>query len=194
MQCARVFNLTVLTAITCLALIGCHRNEAAELDALQRAMEIEQVNLSRFDDLDFNVFSEQRWELLGRTHSKNVVVHWPDGRTSHGLEQHSEDLKAIFVWAPDARITDHPVKLANGSWTAVTGILEGTFTEPMPTSDGRNIAPTGKPFRLPMATFGRWKNGVMEEVFVFWDNQALFAQLGVAEPPQGTYEDPFSLN
>jgi hypothetical protein len=82
------------------------------------------------------------------------------------------------------------VKVANGEWTAVTGVMQGTFTKPMPTEDGKNIAPTGKEFKLPMSTFGHWKNGVMDEEYLFWDNQALMEQLGLNTKPQGSYKDP----
>jgi len=86
------------------------------------------------------------------------------------------------VWAPDTRITDHPVKVSGGEWTAVTAVLEGTFTHAMPFPGGRTVAPTGKSFRLPMATFGHWHDGEMDEVYVFLDHGALRAQLGVEAP------------
>jgi hypothetical protein len=63
----------------------------------------------------------------------------------------------------------------------VVGILEGTFSEPMPTTDGTHIQPTGKPYRLMMATVGRWNNGVLQEEWLFWDNHAFMKQIGLAE-------------
>lgn len=167
---------------TCVVAWSCAREEPAQLASFQESMEIEQVNLSRFDDLGFNVFGGQQWDLLRKSHSADVVVHWPDGRVIRGLDAYTEALKAFFVWAPDTRITDHPVKVANHEWTAVTAVLEGTFTRDMPVPGGTTIAPTGKSFRMPMATFGHWKDGVMDEVYVFLDSGALHAQLGVNVP------------
>ena len=45
--------------------------------------------------------------------------------------------------------------------------MTGTFTKPMPNGNGNGkfIQPTGKKFRLPMATFGVWKDGVMVEEY-----------------------------
>jgi len=86
----------------------------------------------------------------------------------------------MFVFAPDTRIKEHPIKIASGDWTAVTGVMEGTFPKPMPIGDGKTIAPTGKSFKLPMATIGHWKNGTMDEEWLFWDNQAFMKQIGVA--------------
>jgi hypothetical protein len=60
--------------------------------------------------------------------------------------------------------------------------MEGTFTKPMPMPDGTSIPPTGKSFKLPMATFGHWgKDGVMFEEYLYWDNATYMAQLGLAK-------------
>ena len=177
----KLLHIPIVVA-ACVLAGSCAREEPSQLASLQEALEVEQVNLSRFDDLDFNVFGGQQWDLLAKTHASDVVVHWPDGRVIHGLDPYTEELKAFFVWAPDTRITDHPVKVANGEWTAVTAVLEGTFTHAMPVPGGTTIAPTGRAFRVSMATFGHWKDGVMDEVHVFLDHGALYAQLGVNVP------------
>src|SRR5713101_761175 len=109
-------------------------------------------NLRTFDVLDFDVFSNQKWDRLGESHAKDIVVTWPDGHETHGIAQHIEDLKAMFVYAPDIKITQHPIRFGSGDWTAVTGYMTGTFSKPMPIGDGKTIAPTGKSFRLGMAT------------------------------------------
>jgi hypothetical protein len=41
-----------------------------------------------------------------------------------------EDLKKLFVHAPDTRIKEHPIKFGSGNYTLVTGVFEGTFTKP----------------------------------------------------------------
>ena len=87
----------------------------------------------------------------------------------------------MFTYAPDTRIKVHPVKFGSGEWTSVIGEMEGTFTKPMMTADGKTIEPTGKAFKIPMATIGKWKDGVMTEEYLFWDNQTYMAQLGLAK-------------
>ena len=137
-------------------------------------------HISTFDDLDFNVFSGQDWKDLSRSHAENIIVHWPDGHTTTGIQRHIEDLKALFVYAPDTRIKVHPVKFGSGEWTCVIGVMEGTFTKPMPTADGKTVAPTGKSFKLPMCTVGRWNgSGTMDEEYLFWDNATYMRQLGI---------------
>lgn len=36
-------------------------------------------NLANFDDLDFRVYTNQQWQDLHKSHTKDFVVHWPDG-------------------------------------------------------------------------------------------------------------------
>jgi SnoaL-like polyketide cyclase len=137
-------------------------------------------HIARFDDLDFNVFSGQQWARLHESHAKDIVVHWPDGHQTAGIEKHIEDLKAMFVYAPDTRIKVHPVKFGSGEWTSVIGVMEGTFTKPMPGADGKMIPPTGKAYKISMCTVGRWKDGVMVEEYLFWDNLTFMKQIGLA--------------
>src|SRR3990172_919436 len=111
-------------------------------------------NLKTFDVLDFDVFSNQKWDRLQESHAKDIVVIWPDGHETKGIDKHIEDLKALFVFAPDITIKVHPIRFGSGTWTAVTGVMTGTFSRPMPTPDGKTIAPNGKRFAIGMATIG----------------------------------------
>jgi SnoaL-like polyketide cyclase len=138
------------------------------------------ANLKTFDNLDFDVFSNQKWDRLGESHSKDIKVVWPDGHFTVGIDKHIEDLKGLFVHAPDTRIKEHPVGFGSGNMTVVEGVFEGTFTKPMPDGKGGFIAPTGKAFKMPMATIGIWKDGVMIEEHLFWDNQTYVKQIGLA--------------
>jgi len=136
-------------------------------------------NLDTFDTLDYVVFSNQEWVRLHESHSKDVIVNWPDGHHTNGIERHIEDLKAMFVYAPDTKIKTHPIKFGSDDFTCVTGIMTGSFTKPMPIGNGKFIQPTGKQFSLPMCTVGHWKNGVMIEEWLYWDNATYMKQIGV---------------
>ena len=119
----------------------------------KQAPEVEK-RLKTFDILDFDVFSNQKWERLSESLARDIVVTWPDGHETHGIEKHIEDLKALFVYAPDLKISVHPIRFGSGDWTAVTGYMAGTFSQPMPIGDGKSISPTGKAYKIQMATFG----------------------------------------
>ena len=138
-------------------------------------------NLQTFDTLEFTVFSNQQWVRLHESHAKDIKVNWPDGHFTTGIERHIADLKNMFVYAPDTRIKIHPIRFGSGNMTCVTGVMKGTFTLPMPIGDGKFIQPTGKTFSLPMCTVGIWKDGVMIEEYLFWDNQTYMNQLGLGK-------------
>lgn len=113
---------------------------------------------------------------------RNDAVRGQFARIVQGIDKHIEDLKYLWTFAPDNRITEHPVRFGtqDGRWTAVTGWLEGTFTRPMVLADGKVIQPTGLKYRIPMATIGRWNaEGIMFEEYLFWDNAEFMKQIGV---------------
>ncbi|HLJ75867.1 MAG TPA: ester cyclase [Acidobacteriaceae bacterium] len=101
-----------------------------------------------FEELDFDVYSHQKWDRLSESHADDILVTYPDGHQTKGISAHIEELKPIFVFAPDTKITAHPIKFGTDEWTCVTGVLTGTFTKPMPTGNGKSIPPTGKPFKI----------------------------------------------
>lgn len=161
------------------AIVASLKQQVAEV---AKTRQTEQANLKNFDDLDFNVYSGQKWDELKRSHSPDILVHYPDGHTSKGLIDHIAELKPMFVFAPDTHINEHPIRIASGEWTAVAGTLEGSFTQPMPIPGGKSIPPTGKAFKLSMVTIGHWnKEGVMDEEWLYWDNLAFMKQIGLAQ-------------
>ena len=155
------------------------RNQIKELTAKDATIA---KNLQIFDTLDYTVFSNQEWTRLHESHAQDIKVYWPDGHVTTGIEKHIEDLKALFVYAPDTRIKQHPIRFGSGNMTAVTGVFEGTFTKPMPIGNGKFIQPTGRAFNMPMCTIGIWgPDGVMTEEHLFWDNQTYMNQIGLGK-------------
>jgi hypothetical protein len=137
-----------------------------------------EAHLRRFEELDFEAFNKQNWELFNQIHAEKVVVKFPDGHQTTGIEKHDEDMKAMFAWSPDLKIISHPVRFGSGEWTAVTGIMTGTFSRPMMLPDGTSMQPTGKSFKIPMCTIALWKDGRIAEETLFWDTGAMMRQIG----------------
>ena len=154
------------------------RNQIKELTVSNKMIS---QNLATFDTLDFTVFTNQQWTRLHESHSKDIKVNWPDGHFTLGIDRHIADLKALFVYAPNTSIKQHPIRFGSGNMSCVTGVMTGTFTAPMPIGKGKFIKPTGKSFSLPMCTVGIWKEGVMIEEYLFWDNQTYMNQIGLGK-------------
>src|SRR2546426_3966283 len=51
-----------------------------------------EANLKTFDVLDFDVFSNQKWDRLQESHAQDIIVTWPDGHETRGIDKHIEDL------------------------------------------------------------------------------------------------------
>jgi hypothetical protein len=50
----------------------------------------------------------------------------------------------------------------------------------MPIGGGKFIEPTGKTYKINMATIGHWnKDGVMDLEYLFWDNHSYMQPLGI---------------
>ena len=183
----------MVTAAITVSLSSCSNNGSntsgkAEIDSLRNEIavltsgnEMISKNLQTFDTLDYTVFTNQEWTRLHESHAKDIIVHWPDGHTTTGIEKHIEDLKAMFVYAPNTSIKEHPIRFGSGNMTCVTGVMTGTFSAPMPIGNGKFIQPTGKSVSLPMCTVGIWKDGVMSEEYLFWDNQTYMNQMGLGK-------------
>lgn len=182
-------KLIFMVGVLAFGLIGCSTGvDSAELQSLKSELKrvqdekaLIEKRLAEFDRLDFDYYSGQDWDSFNLSHADNINVYYPDGSTTEGLyPQHIDMLKPMFVFAPDTKIKNHPVRFGSGEWTAVIGEMEGTFSQPMPAGEGKTIAPTGKKFKVAMATIGRWKDDKMVEEFLFWDNQAFMKQIGLA--------------
>lgn len=135
-----------------------------------------------FDTLDYEFYSNQTWDKFSHSHADDIKVYYPDGMVTEGLyPQHIDMLTPMFQFAPDTKIKNHPVRFGSGVWTCVIGEMEGTFSKPMPIGGGKFIQPTGKKFKLAMATIGHWEGGKMKAEHLFWDNQSFMKQIGLAQ-------------
>jgi hypothetical protein len=185
---AILFAVAIIVTFTGCSNSGNSKEMQAKIDSMQNILkkmsgDTLEKHLTKFDTLDFVIFSGQQWVRFHETHSNDIIVNWPDGHHTNGLARHLEDMKAMFVYAPDTRIKIHPIRFGNGTgeWTCVTGVMEGTFTKAMPLGNGKFIQPTGKSFKIPMCTVGHWKNGLMIEESLFWDNQTYMNQMGLGK-------------
>jgi len=172
----RIWSGTVLAL-----LFATPTSAQTEMERYRTAERLGSEYIAKYRTADFDVFTNQKWDRIAESHAKDVVVHWPDGRQTRGVEAHIEDLKAMFVYAPDTRIKEHPVEIATGEWSSVIGVMEGTFTRPMPTPDGKTIAPTGKPFKVVFSAVDHWTDGLIDEEYLFWDNLTFMRQVGLAK-------------
>jgi hypothetical protein len=106
----------------------------------------EQANLDRFDKLDFEAWNNRNWTLFEELHSPDVLVVDFTGNTTRSIDQHLQWAMGAVSAQPESRVLAHPIKIAAGDWTAVTGALPGNLT---------------------MLTLARWEDGRIAEEYLF---------------------------
>ena len=106
----------------------------------------EKANLERFDKLDFEAWNNRNWTLFSAIHAQDVLVSDMTVNVTKGLDQHLQWAKNVVAFQPDSKIISHPIKIAAGNWTAVTGLLPGNMT---------------------MLTLAHWDNGKITEEYLF---------------------------
>ena len=120
----------------------------------------EKANLERFDKLDFEAWNNRNWTLFREIHSPDVLVVDFNGNATRGIEQHVQWAMAAISAAPESRVIAHPIKIAAGNWTAVTGTLPGNVT---------------------MVTVAHWEDSRIVEEYLFMQNPIVMNQV---EPGQ----------
>lgn len=106
----------------------------------------EQANLDRFDRLDFEAWNNRNWTLFEELHSPDVLVVDFTGNTTRSIDQHLQWAMGAVSAQPESRVLAHPIKIAAGDWTAVTGTLPGNLT---------------------MVTVAHWEDGRIAEEYLF---------------------------
>ena len=106
----------------------------------------EQANLDRFDKLDFEAWNNRNWTLFEEIHSPDVLVVDGNGNTTRGIDQHLQWAMTVASAQPESRVLAHPIKIAAGDWTAVTGLLPGNLTS---------------------VTIAHWEDGRITEEYLF---------------------------
>jgi len=106
----------------------------------------EKANLERFDQLDFESWNTRNWTLFQEIHGPDVLVVDFSGNTTRGIGQHLDWATAFTSAEPESKVLAHPIKIAAGNWTAVTGTLPGNHT---------------------MITLAHWEDGRIAEEYLF---------------------------
>lgn len=116
--------------------------------------------------------------------AEDMVRH---SQATPGVEVGSrEDFKAFlrvdFATVPDSEI-ECPNVIAEGDLVATWCTYEGTQEGPM-----GPFPPSGKRLSLDMATFLRFEDGKIAEMWTIWDNLTGLTQLGHVPAPEAMFE------
>ena len=74
-----VTTIAVTTLMPSLSAQATAERPLTPAPAPERQAPAVEKNLKVFDILDFDVFSNQKWDRLHESHADDIVVTWPDG-------------------------------------------------------------------------------------------------------------------
>src|SRR5271156_148794 len=94
---ALIAGAAMTTFTGCLNNSGYSSEMQTKVDSMQTILAGDTLksHITKFDTLDFVVFSGAQWERMHESHDKNIVVNWPDGHHTNGLARHIADMKAL---------------------------------------------------------------------------------------------------
>lgn len=114
-----------------------------ETDGTSRQRELRHLEL--VDRLDYEGWNAQNWDVFAEVHSEDVTSRG-FGQATTGSAPHVDYVRSIRAAHPEYMIDSHPIRIAVGDWTVVTGRFTNGQT---------------------MATIARWANDRIAEEFVF---------------------------
>ncbi len=139
-------------------------------------------NLARSEQLSAeSANTPEHFALFKKLHDQNVVVRSSDGTVIKGLDKHFENMKQMYLLAPDVKVKQE-VQFGSGDWIASGMIMTGTFTGVLkiPGKEMKEVKGTGKKFKMYTAVLMHWKNDKIVEFISFWDNDEFAKQIGVS--------------
>ncbi|MDY0130568.1 MAG: ester cyclase [Methanosarcina vacuolata] len=138
-------------------------------------------NLQLMVTLD-DAWNSQDWDTFKKRHAEEVAVYWPgQPEPIRGKKAHHEEAVQFFQTFPDNHVENRPYKVlfGQGDWTCSVATFTGTMKGPMKGSNGKEIQPTNKKFKVEFCTVAHWKDGEIIEEKLFYDLVGLMKQIGL---------------
>jgi predicted ester cyclase len=95
-----------------------------------------------------------------------------------GRQARVQFVQGIMASFPDG-IVEVQRYFGEGDWACVEVLFTGTHTGPMPGADGTEIPPTGKSVQWPYCMVMKFEDGLVSELYEYYDQLALLSQLGL---------------
>jgi len=138
-------------------------------------------NLQLMVTLD-DAWNSQDWDTFKKRHAEEVAVYWPGQlEPTRGKKAHHEEAVQFFQTFPDNHVENRPYKVlfGQGDWTCSVATFTGTMKGPMKGSNGKEIQPTNKKFKVEFCTVAHWKDSEIIEEKLFYDLVGLMKQIGL---------------
>ena len=142
--------------------------------------EKEKRHLALCEILNFKGSNNFDLSIIRKIYDENVTIIMADGKKIQGLENHINEMRGMYEMAPDIKIIKHVVQFASGDWSAVSQLMQGTFSKPMKYfNNGKEeiIQPTNKKFSMEACSLILWKNDKIIEERIYWNDNYFKEQI-----------------
>jgi ketosteroid isomerase-like protein len=135
--------------------------------------------IEQFVDGAEHSISARDWEAYGSCFAEDLLMVTPSlPGITRGREARIRLVQGIMNPFPDG-VVEVQRSFGNGDWACLEVLFTGTHTEPMPGPGGTEIPPTNKAVALPYCMVMRFKDGLVSELYEYYDQLDLMTQLGL---------------
>ena len=135
--------------------------------------------VKRFVEIGESSIAARDWEAYGSVFAEDLqmVTSMLPGVTT-GREARVQMVQGIVEAFPDG-IVEVQRYFGKGDWACVEVLFTGTHTGPMQGADGSVIPATHKPVKWPYCMVMKFKDGLVSELYEYYDQVSLLTQLGL---------------
>lgn len=135
--------------------------------------------IKRFVEIGESSIAARDWEAYGSVFAKNLkMVTSALPGTTTGRDVRVQFVQGIVKAFPDG-VVEVKRYFGQGDWACVEVLFTGTHTGPMPGADGTVIPPTHKSVKWPYCMVMKFEDGLVSELYEYYDQLDLLTQLGV---------------
>lgn len=135
--------------------------------------------IKRFIEIGESSIAVRDWETYGSVFAEDLVMVTPAlPGTTTGRDTRIQFVQGIVNSFPDG-VVKVQRSFGSGDWACIEVLFTGTHTGPMPGPGGTEIPPTGKSVNWPYCMVLKFKDGLVSELFEYYDQLDLMTQLGL---------------
>ena len=135
--------------------------------------------IKRFVEVGESSIGTRDWETYGSVFAEDLHMEtsmFPEAMT--GRDARIQLVKGIVDTFPDG-VVEVQRYFGKGDWACVEVLFTGTHTGPMAGADGSEIPPTHKSVKWPYCMVIKFKDGLVSELYEYYDQVSLLQQLGL---------------
>ena len=135
--------------------------------------------VERFVEVGESAIAARDWETYGSVFAEDLQMETSAlPGTTIGRDARVQFVQGLVDSFPDS-IVEVQRHFGKGDWACVEVLFTGTHTGPMPGPGGTEIPPTHKQVKWPYCMVMKFKDGLVSELYEYYDQVSLMTQLGL---------------